>query len=65
MYLCHETDAARWRIALVYGVYTKLVELLMYLHIGTRAAVRRGGIVADWPDVHCGVQQGFVLRLLP
>ena len=53
-----------WRILHVYGVHTKLIELLMDLHTGTQAAVRMGGVVSEWFDVHGGVRQGCVIAPL-
>lgn len=53
-----------WRILRVYGVHTKLIELLMDLHTGTQAAVRMGGVVSEWFDVHGGVRQGCVIAPL-
>jgi hypothetical protein len=50
-----------WRILRVYGVHTKLIELLMDLHTGTQAAVRMGGMLSEWFDVHGGVRQGCVI----
>ena len=48
----------------MYGVHTKLIELLMDLHTGTQAAVRMGGVVSEWFDVHGGVRQGCVIAPL-
>ena len=53
-----------WRILRVYGVHTKLIDLLMDLHTGTQAAVRMGGVVSEWFDVHGGVRQGCVIAPL-
>ena len=53
-----------WRILRVYGVHTKLIELLMDLHTGTQAAVRMCGVVSEWFDVHGGVRQGCVIAPL-
>ena len=41
-------------------VKMKLIELLMDFHTSTQAAVRMGGVVSKWFDVHGGVQQGWV-----
>jgi hypothetical protein len=33
----------------------------MDLHTGTQAAVRMGGMLSEWFDVHGGVRQGCVI----
>ena len=52
-----------WRILRVYGVHTKLIELLMDLHTGTQAAVRRGGVMSEW--LMCMAGCGRDVLLLP
>jgi hypothetical protein len=51
------------RILRVYGVQTKLIELLMDLHTGKQAAVRMGGLLSEWFDVQGrgGARQGCVI----
>jgi hypothetical protein len=53
-----------WRILRVYGVHTKLIDLLVGLNMGTQAAVRMGGVVSEWFDVRGGVWQGRVIAPL-
>ena len=36
----------------------------MYLYTGTHAAVRMGGVVSEWFDLHGRVRQGCVLAPL-
>ena len=46
------------------GVHQMLVGLLEDLHTGTQAAVRMGGGLSEWLDVHSGVRQGGVIAPL-